>query len=103
MSLPEKTYDRLHSLYKRWGITQEDVYYAIENGLLRVCVWMPLRYMERGVFRDKKFLYIEYEHKEGLIRLRPEDFRRICSTGCAKLRIFRSVRQETHILQKLVS
>ena len=99
MTLPEKAYDRLHSLQKRWGITQEDVYYAVENDLLRVCVWIPLRYMERGVFRDKKFLYIEYEHKEGLIRLRPEDFRHICSTGCAELRIFRSVRQEEHIIR----
>ncbi|MDE3015744.1 MAG: hypothetical protein KGI29_02340 [Pseudomonadota bacterium] len=99
MPLPEKTYDRLHSLQKRWGLTQEDVYYAIENGLLRVCVWMPLRYMERGVFEDKKFLYIEYEHKEGFIRLRPEDFHHICSTGCAELRIFGSVRQKAHILR----
>ncbi len=99
MPLPEKAYDRLYSLQQRWGLTQEDVYYAIENGLLRVCVWMPLRYMERGIFRDKKFLYIEHEHKEGFIRLRPEDFHRICSTGCADLRIFRSVRQEEHILR----
>jgi hypothetical protein len=29
MGLPEKTYDRLHSLWKRWELPQEDVYYAV--------------------------------------------------------------------------
>jgi hypothetical protein len=99
MPLPEKTYDRLHSLWGRWGLSQEDVYYAIENDWLRVCVWMPHRYMERGVMRDKKFIYVECEHKEGFIGLRPEDFHRISSTGSAELRIFRSVKQEEHILR----
>lgn len=99
MPLPAKTYDRLHSLWRRWGLTQEDVYYAIENGLLRVCVWMPLRFMERGEIRNKAFIYVEHEHKEGFIGLRPEDFHRICSTGCAKLRIFRSIKEEAHILR----
>jgi hypothetical protein len=99
MALPEKTYDRLHSLWKRWGLPQEDVYYAIENGLLRVCVWMPLRYMERGVIKHKKFVYEEHERQEGFIGVRPEDFHRICSTGCAKLRIFHSVKEKGYILR----
>ena len=99
MPLPEKTYERLHSLWGRWGLSQEDVYYAIENGLLRVCVWLPLRYMERGIIKNKKFMYVAHEHKEGFIGLRPEDFHRICSTGIAKLRIFRSINEEAHILR----
>jgi len=99
MALPEKTYDRLHSLWRRWGLTQEDVYYAIENGLLRVCVWMPLRYMERGVIKNKKFIYEEHERQEGFIGVRPEDFHRICSTGCAKLRIFHSAKEKGYILR----
>lgn len=99
MGFPEKTYDRLQNLRRRWGVTQEDVYYAIENSLLRVCVWMPMRYVERGVLKDGTFIYEKHEHKEGFIGVRPQDFHRISSTGCAKLRIFRSVKQEGHILR----
>jgi hypothetical protein len=99
MPLPEKAYDRLSSLWKRWDVSQEDVYYSIENGLLRVCVWLPLRYLERGVIKDGKFIYEQHEPREGFVGVRPEDFHRICSTGCAKLRIFRSVREEEHILR----
>jgi hypothetical protein len=99
MALPEKTYDRLYSLWKRWELSQEDVYYAIENGLLRVCVWIPLRFMERGVIKNKKYIYEEHQPEEGFVGVRPEDFHRICSTGCAKLRIFRSIKKDGHILR----
>lgn len=99
MALPERAYDRLHSIFKRWDVSQEDVYYSIENGLLRVCVWMPLRYLERGAIKHGKFIYEKHEHREGFIGVRPEDFHRICSTGCAKLRIFRSVKDDGHILR----
>ena len=99
MPLPEKNYDRLHGLCGRWDIPQEDVYYAVENGLLRACVWMPLRFLERGFLSGKKFVYECHEHREGFIGVRPEDFHRICSTGCAKLRIFNSVREVGHILR----
>ena len=53
MAFPEKAYDRLHSLWKRWGISQEDAYYAVENGLLRVCVWLPLRYYGARGYHEK--------------------------------------------------
>ncbi len=99
MAFPEKAYDRLCNLWKRWGISQEDAYYAVENDLLRICVWLPLRYVERGGIKNKKFIYEEHEHKEGFVGVRPEDFHRICSTGCAKLRIFRSVKHENDILR----
>lgn len=79
MPLPEKTYDRLNSLCGRWEISQEDLYYSIENGLLRVCVWMPLRYLERGVIKNSKFIYEQHEHREGFIGVRSADFHRICS------------------------
>ena len=99
MGFPEKAYDRLYNLYKRWGISQEDVYYAIENGLLRTCVWMPLRVVEKGTIHDKKFVYSQYEQKEGFMGVRPEDFHRICSTGVARLRIFKSVRSEGYMVR----
>jgi hypothetical protein len=99
MPLPTRAYDRLHSVWKRWDVSQEDIYYSIENGLLRVCVWMPLRYLERGAFKNGKFIYEAHEPREGFVGVRPEDFHRICNTGCAKLRIFRSVKEESHILR----
>ncbi len=99
MVLLDKTYDRLHNLWTRWGMSQEDAFYAIENGLLRTCVWLPLRYVERGVIKDGKFIYERHEPKEGFIGVRPEDFRRICSTGRAKLREFHSVKQAGHIIR----
>lgn len=95
----DKAYDRLHNLWKRWGISQEDAYYAIENGLLRACVWLPMRYVERGVVKDGKFIFEQHEYKEGFLGLRPEDFRHICSTGRAKLRTFRSVKREGNIVR----
>ena len=49
MPFPTKDYHRLKSLQKRWGVSQEDIFYAIESGILRVCVWLPMRYVERCV------------------------------------------------------
>lgn len=99
MGFPEKAYDRLSNLSTHWGITQEDVYYAIENDLLRVCVWLPLRYMECCIIKGRKFVYEQHEHKTGFIGVRPEDFHKISSTGCAKLRIFCSIKSEAHIFR----
>lgn len=99
MTFPEKAYDRLNNLWRQWGLSQEDVYYAIENGLLRVCVWLPLRYVERGTIRDQKFIHEQHEHKEGFIGVRPQDFHLICSNGSAKLRTFRSVKADGHVLR----
>ena len=63
MAVPERAYDRLQNLWKRLGLSQEDVYYAIENDQLRVSVWMPMRYMERGVIKDGKFIYVTKQRK----------------------------------------
>ena len=99
MAFPEKPYDRLHNLWRRWGVPQEDVYCAVENDLLRTCIWLPLRYMERGVMRDRKFVYEGHEPQEGFMGVRPKDFHHLASTGCAKLRIFRSIEQDGHVLR----
>lgn len=99
MVFHNKAYDRLQNLWMRWGIPQEDVYYAIENDLLRTCVWLPLRYMERGVIQNQKFIFEQHEPKQGFMAVRPEDFYRVCSTGRAKLRTFRSIEEEGHILR----
>lgn len=99
MAIPERAYDRLQNLWRRYGLSQEDVYYAIENDQLRTSVWMPMRYMERSVIKNGKFVFVRHECKEGYIGVRPQDFHRICSRGRAKLRIFRSAKQEDHILR----
>lgn len=99
MAFPAKNYDRLYNLWERWGIPQEDVYYAIENDLLRVCIFLPLRFVERGIIKDNKFIFERHEPKTGFIAVRPEDFYLICSKGSAKLRIFRSIKMESHILR----
>jgi hypothetical protein len=99
MVFTEKSYDRLEHLWRRWGLTQDDAYYAIENGLLRTCVWLPLRYVERGTIKEGKFVFERCESKEGFIAVRPEDFRRICRTGRAKLREFFSLREENCIVR----
>lgn len=99
MNLPIKEYDRLQSLLTRWGLPQEDIYYAIENGSLNTCVWLPLRYLEHGAFKNRKFIYEKHEHKEGFVGVRPQDFHRLCSCGSLKMRIFRSVTKEGDILR----
>lgn len=99
MSFPAKKYERLICLQRLWNVDQEDVYYAIENGLLRTCVWLPIRYVEKGAIKDGKFVYEIYEHRGGFIGVRPEDFRHVCSTGRAKLRIFRSIENEGYMLR----
>lgn len=99
MVFQNKAYDRLHTLWKRWNLSEEDVYYAVENDMLRTCVWLPLRLMERGVINSRKFIFEQYEPKQGFIGVRTEDFRRLHSTGRAKLRIFRSTENDGQILR----
>ncbi len=99
MPFRNKNYDRLEGLSIRWGVSRDDVYYTIENGLLRACVWMPLRCVEFGLMRQGKFIFVKQETKEGFMALRPQDFRIICGKGCAKLRIFRSIDEKEHIIR----
>jgi hypothetical protein len=99
MAFPAKDYDRLRSLQKKWKISQDDMFYAIENGILRTCVWLPLRFVERFAVKGQKFTFENHEPQCGFVGVRPEDCRRICSTGCAKLRTFNSIAQDNHFLR----
>lgn len=99
MAFPEKDYDKLKSLQKKLGISKEDVFYAVENGILRACIWLPLRYVERVAIKDCTFVFERHEHQCGFVGVRPEDCRRICSTGSARLRIFNCVCEAHHILR----
>lgn len=99
MVFPAKNYDRLSSMGARWRLSQEDIYYAIENSMLRVCVWMPLRYVERCAVRENKIVFESFEHKQGFIGIRPEDFFTLSSHGRADLRIFHSLTVENNIFR----
>lgn len=99
MAFPAKEYNRLQSLQKIWDVSQEDMWYVIESGLLRACIWLPLRFVERGVIKNRKFIFESHEMTEGFVGVRPEDCRRICSTGRARLRSFTSVGEDGHIMR----
>lgn len=88
---PNPKYARLLRLQKHWDIPSDELYYAIENDVLQVCVWMPTRYLERGIIRDRHFIFTQYETKEGFVGIRPQDFHVIASQGSARLRSFLSV------------
>jgi hypothetical protein len=99
MGFPAKKYERLACLQHIWQVSQDDVYYAVENGLLQTTIWLPLRYVERGVIRNRKFIYEADEHLEGFVGVRPEDTREIFSKGSAKLRMFTSIAKDCHMLR----
>lgn len=84
MPLPTKKYERVSCLQRLWQVELDDVYYAIENGLLKTAIWLPLRYVERGIIRNRRFIYEAQEHVEGFVCVRPEDSRQILSSGRAK-------------------
>ena len=90
MLFPNREYYRLSALQDKWGTSKEELLYAIENGLLRTCIWLPLRYVERGFMREQKFIYEAHELKCGYVGVRPEDCKLICNYGRADLRIFNS-------------
>lgn len=46
MAFPTKEYNKLEGLQKIWDVSQEDMFYTIENGLLRVCVWVHQQRMQ---------------------------------------------------------
>lgn len=73
MPIPEKQYTRLEALLERWNLSRDDVFYAVENGLLNCCVWLQPRYVERGRHENGCFLAKQQERSNGLVKVRPED------------------------------
>ena len=92
-------YAGLLRLREHWGISPEDLHYAVENEILHACVWMPMRYLERGVIRDRHFVFMRHEAKEGFVGVRPRDFRTISRVGSARLRSFDSVTSRGTVLR----
>lgn len=73
MALPRQDYFRLEVIEKQWSMSHDEVMYAVENNLLRVCVWLPVSYVERGKEEGHKFYAHTSEHYEGLVGIRPKD------------------------------
>lgn len=73
MPIPEKQYTRLEALLARWNLSKDDVFYAVENGLLQCCAWLQPRYMERGAEENGCFLPNQHQRCHGLVRVRPQD------------------------------
>lgn len=73
MAIPEKRYSRLEALLGKWNLTRDDVFYAVENGLLQCCAWLQPRYMECVCKGDGCFYAKPHQQYQGLVRVRPED------------------------------
>ncbi|MCH2547392.1 MAG: hypothetical protein MK052_07275 [Alphaproteobacteria bacterium] len=73
MPIPEKQYTRLEALLERWNLSRDDVFYAVENGLLHCCIWLQPRYMECGRHENGCFLAKQQQRRNGLVGVRPED------------------------------
>jgi hypothetical protein len=99
MSFTAREYFPLKLLYARWDLAWEDVTYAIENGLLRACVYLPMRWMEYGHRENDKFIVDKTAHCEGLVAVQPKDTRRIFCRGENSLMIFESIHREHYLLR----
>lgn len=99
MRVPIKKYERLYVLQKQWQVSQEDMFYAIEDAMLRTCIWLPLRYMEIGTIKNRQFIHERHEHIEGFVGLRPEDCHTVFSKGRARLRRFHSIDKHDQVLR----
>lgn len=99
MVFRNKTYDRLKALSLRWEISLDDICYSIEIGVLRACIWLPPRHVEVGTVKDRRFEFLRYEAMEGLLALRPQDFRTIIGKGYMNLRHFHSLDKPEYMIQ----
>jgi hypothetical protein len=99
MAFPTKKYERLYVLQRQWQLPQEDMFYAIEDSMLRVCIWLPLRYMEIGTIKNRQFIHESHEHIEGFVGVRAEDCHTIFSKGRTGLRRFHSIAKTDQMLR----
>lgn len=99
MPIPEKRYARLEALIGLWELSKDDVFYAIENGLLQCCVWLQPRYVERGLDEGGLFLAQQCERCQGLVMLRSEDCQVIFQQGEVHAHSFLSMNQPSEMLR----
>lgn len=91
MPLKKQKYFRLEVIEQGWDITHDEVMYAVENGMLPVCVWLPMCFVERGKHQGDEFYVLSHDHCEGLVRLRPKDCHMLFQRGTITLSHFLAV------------
>ena len=97
MPFPNQDYFRLEVIEKQWSISHDDVMYAVENDMLRVCAWLPKSFVERGRSKNShEFHVISQDHCEGLVRIRPKDCHLLFQEGQIYLNHFLPVGEEEY-------
>lgn len=99
MAFPDRNYYSLTMAQSRWNVQLEDVHYVIENGLLRSCVHLPMRWMEYGHFEGEKFIVDTTKHCHGLVALRAVDTHDIFIKGHNTVTIFESLYENSYLLR----
>lgn len=96
MLFKKQKYFRLEVIEKQWDITHDEVMYAVENDMLRVCVWLPMCFVERGKQEGEEFYILSRDHCEGLVRLRPKDCHMLFQRGTITLNHFLITQETNH-------
>ncbi|PIR33666.1 MAG: hypothetical protein COV36_02320 [Alphaproteobacteria bacterium CG11_big_fil_rev_8_21_14_0_20_44_7] len=96
MALPKQDYFRLEIIEKQWSISHDEVMYAVENNLLKVCVWLPICFVEYGKEEGCQFHTAICEHYEGLVGVRPKDCHMLFQRGESSLTHFLAVGHKQH-------
>ena len=81
MAFIEQDYFRLEVIEKQWSVSHDEVMYAAENDMLKVCVWLPMCFVEFGKGGVKDFYVLSRDHCEGLVRVRPKDCHMLFQRG----------------------
>ena len=96
MALPRQDYFRLEVIEKQWSISHDEVMYAVENDLLRVCVWLPMCFVERGKEDGFQFHALTSEHCEGLVGIRSKDCHMLFQRGESLFTHFLTIGDKEH-------
>jgi len=99
MPLPDKQYTRLEALLGQWKLSKDDVFYAVENGLLNCCISLQPRYVERGSEEQGFFRARTCECCDGLVLVRSEDCQTIFQNGEVQAHSFISLQTSGDILR----
>ena len=99
MPFPDREYFPLKMLQPRWQAEWDEITYVIENGILRACVYLPMRWMEYGHREDEKFIVDKTSHCEGWAGIKAKDMRRIFCRGECTVATFESIRRENYLLR----
>lgn len=96
MAFIKQDYFRLEIVEKQWNLSHDEVMYAVENDMLKVCVWLPMCFVEFGKSGVKEFYVLSRDHCEGLVRVRPKDCHMLFQRGEVMLDHFLPTKGKRH-------